>query len=350
MTEAMSDVTPQPAGTPGKTSFHMGLVIWPLVLVAALFLGWSGFWYVQVDKAEARLDEMMAREATAGKQWTCADRKIGGYPFRFEMSCTAASVTLKDSDIMLNIGATKAVSQIYDPSLVIIEAYGPLTFKDPNAEVWTVKWELARSSIRFDLSNTKDFPERSALEMKALTIMAPKGQRPPTTIESIDVQGRRNPEKFATERAYDLAFTLTNLDDPTLNEVSKTNDKLSLSYDMTINHNPVPSNKPVNEQLEAWRSQGGMVSLRQFTMTRGPFNLVTSGDIRLDAQHRPDLKLDIKVKGLDQAMKATGQKSDILGMLGGSRAASGELTFNLRTQNGQVFMGPLSIGKIPPLY
>jgi hypothetical protein len=225
-----------------------------------------------------------------------------------------------------------------------------LTFKDPNAEVWTVKWELARSSIRFDLSNTKDFPERSALEMKALTIMAPKGQRPPTTIESIDVQGRRNPEKFATERAYDLAFTLTNLDDPTLNEVSKTNDTLSLSYDMTINHNPVPSNKPVNEQLEAWRSQGGMVSLRQFTMTRGPFNLVTSGDIRLDAQHRPDLKLDIKVKGLDQAMKATGQKSDILGMLGGSRAASGELTFNLRTQNGQVFMGPLSIGKIPPLY
>ena len=349
----MSDVTshdPSVTSVSPKKSFHMRLVVIPLALVVLLAAGWSAFWYQQVNKFEARLDELIEREATLGKQWTCADRKIGGYPFRVEATCGATSLVLKDVKLNLGIGAVRAVAQAYDPALMIIEADGPMLITNEAGETWTTKWELARSSVRLDLKNLKDLPERSSLEIKAISIFAPNNPKVSTTIESIDMQARRNPEKFATERAYDLAFTVTNLVDFMLAEITKTNDPLSLSYDLTITRNPEPSKKPLPEQLELWRSQGGLVTFRQMMVNRGPFNLVMSGEMGLDAQHRPDFRFDTKVKGLDELLKATGQKADILNLLGGKRAMSGEMTFNLRTQSGQAFIGPLPLGKMPPLY
>ncbi len=345
----MSDLPPLDS-VPVKKSFHMRLVVIPLALVGVLAAGWSAFWYQQVSKFEARLDELIAREATLGKQWTCADRKIGGYPFRVEVTCGSTSLVLKDMKLTLGIGAVRAVAQAYDPALMIIEADGPMLITNEAGETWTTKWDVARSSVRLDLKNLKDLPERSSLEMKAISIFAPNNPRVSTTIEAIDMQARRNPEKFATERAFDLAFTVTNLVDFLLNELSKTNDPLSLSYDLTITRNPEPSNKPVTEQLELWRSQGGLLTLRQLMVNRGTFNLVMNGELGLDQQHRPDFRFDTKVKGLDELLKVAGQKPDILNLLGGKRAASGEMNFNLRTLSGQAFIGPLPLGKMPPLY
>lgn len=335
---------------PVKRTFNILFVILPLAVVALGVLGWSAFWYQKVGQVEARLDELIRREAEAGKQWTCNDRKIGGYPFRVEISCSSAALAIKDTDLKIGIGAMHFVVQAYDPALMIVEAESPMSVTNNSGETWTVKWDLARSSIRLDLSNVKDLPERSAMEIKSISVLAPKSQKATTTIESIDIQGRRNPEKFATERAYDLAFTMTNLNDQTLNELSKTNDPLTVSYDMMMTHSVEPSNKPVNDQLEAWRSQGGLINLRQFTVSRGPFTMVMSGELGFDVQHRPDFRLDLKVKGVEDVLKATGQRADMLALLGGKRAATGEMAFNLRTQGGQAFIGPMPLGKLPPLY
>jgi len=349
----MSDSMPNgPALAPSSAqkSFHIRLVVMPLALVALLAAGWSAFWFQQINKFEARLDQLIEREASLGKQWTCADRKIGGFPFRVELVCGATSLALKDLKLTAKLGAVRAVAQAYDPALMIIEADGPMLISNEASETWTVKWELARSSVRLDLANLKDLPERSALEVKSISIFAPNNQRVSTTIEAIDVQARRNPEKFASERAFDLAFTVTNLVDFQLAEISRTNDPLSLSIDLMLTRNPEPSKKPLPEQLELWRSQGGLATLRQLQVTRGPLNLVMSGELGLDAQHRPDFRIDTKVKGLDELLRASGQKADILNLLGGKRAASGEMNFNLRTLSGQAFIGPLPLGKMPPLY
>ncbi len=349
----MSDLTPHDpvlVSLPAKKSFHMGLVVFPLALVGLLAAGWSAFWYHQVNKFETRIDELIEREASLGKKWICADRKIGGFPFRVELTCGSTSLALKDLKLTAGIGAVRVVAQAYDPALIIIEADGPMVIANEADEQWTVKWELARSSVRLDLGNIKDLPERSSLEIKTISIFASKNPNASTTIESVDVQARRNPEKFVTERAFDMAFTMTNLVDLTLKELSKTNDPLSLSYDLTITRNPEPSKKPLPELMELWRSQGGLLTLRQFIINRGPFNVAMSGELGLDAQHRPDFRFDTKVKGLNELLKASGQKLDILNLLGGKRAASGEMNFNLRTMSGQAFIGPLPLGKMPPLY
>ena len=51
-----------------------------LVLVVALFGGWSLFWHFAANKAEATIEGWRAREAKAGRIYACGSQTIGGYP------------------------------------------------------------------------------------------------------------------------------------------------------------------------------------------------------------------------------------------------------------------------------
>jgi len=72
--------------------------LWPVFvmpgLVAVLAIGWSVFWYVASSEIGRQFDGWQAREAKAGRIYKCGDLSVGGYPFRFEVSCANASASL----------------------------------------------------------------------------------------------------------------------------------------------------------------------------------------------------------------------------------------------------------------
>src|SRR5665647_1310929 len=68
-----------------------------LVLVAALFGGWSWFWYYATGKAQTTVEGWRAREAKAGRIYACGSESFGGFPFRFEMNCAAASASFQSN-------------------------------------------------------------------------------------------------------------------------------------------------------------------------------------------------------------------------------------------------------------
>ncbi len=75
---------------------------------------WSGTggWFWLRGKAESEIDGWFAREAQAGRrQWTCADRSLTGYPFRFELRCS--SLAFARSDVRFTVGPVVAVAQVY---------------------------------------------------------------------------------------------------------------------------------------------------------------------------------------------------------------------------------------------
>ena len=104
-----------------------------LVLVAALFGGWSWFWSYASGKAQVTLDGWRAREAKSGRVYACGSETIGGYPFRFEVNCEQASASFQSSlpPVELKAGGILVAAQVYDPTLLISEFHGPLTVADP---------------------------------------------------------------------------------------------------------------------------------------------------------------------------------------------------------------------------
>src|SRR3972149_1874514 len=86
-----------------------------LLLVALLFGGWSGFWYYAAGKAEATVDGGRGREAKSGRIYDCGSQTIGGYPFRFELNCDAASALLQSNQPPVEIKARGVLvaAQVY---------------------------------------------------------------------------------------------------------------------------------------------------------------------------------------------------------------------------------------------
>ena len=95
--------------------------------------------------------EIAAKEAQAGRVYTCGSQSIGGYPFRIEVSCseTAADFRKPGSETALKMGPALVAAQIYDPQLVIGEFKGPLIVSSPhNPSSLEVNWTLAQTSVR----------------------------------------------------------------------------------------------------------------------------------------------------------------------------------------------------------
>ena len=103
-----------------------------LVLLVALIGGWSWFWHYAAGRAETAIAGWRAREAKAGRVYTCGSQTIGGYPFRIEVTCGKAAALFRSNQppVEVKTGEMLIAAQIYDPTLLITEFHGPLSVAD----------------------------------------------------------------------------------------------------------------------------------------------------------------------------------------------------------------------------
>src|SRR3984893_15691571 len=126
-----------------------------LLLIAAI--AWSIFWFYAASQVDVNADAWRAQEAKSGRVYDCARRSVGGYPFRLEVRCDGASVSLQsqtagqaatEAPIMAKLGEILVVAQVYDPKLLIAEFTAPATISDRGGPPsMMVNWSKARSSV-----------------------------------------------------------------------------------------------------------------------------------------------------------------------------------------------------------
>src|SRR4051812_45443884 len=144
----MPDMTPAPRRRPLWRLFIMPA----LLLVAAI--AWSGFWFYAASEVGVRADAWRAQEAKAGRIYDCGKRSVAGYPFRLEVRCDDASVTLvsqtagASAPFTARLGEIMVIASIYQPKLLIAEFKAPATIADrgqpPSLKV---NWTVGRSSV-----------------------------------------------------------------------------------------------------------------------------------------------------------------------------------------------------------
>src|SRR5436305_9303909 len=105
-----------------------------LVVVAAL--AWTAFWFFAASQVDVSADAWRAQEAKSGRIYDCARRSVAGFPFRLEVRCDGASVSLNSQTagqaagqgpITAKLGEILVVAQVYDPKLLIAEFTAPAT-------------------------------------------------------------------------------------------------------------------------------------------------------------------------------------------------------------------------------
>src|ERR1700752_152711 len=135
--------------------------LWRLFLLPVLLLiaaaAWSAFWFYAASQVDVSVDAWRAQEAKSGRVFDCARRSVAGFPFRLEVRCEGASVSLlsqtaaqaaTQAPITAKLGEILVVAQVYDPKLLIAEFTAPATISDRGGSPsMLVNWRTARSSV-----------------------------------------------------------------------------------------------------------------------------------------------------------------------------------------------------------
>jgi hypothetical protein len=398
----MSDMTLAPRRRPLWRLFIMPV----LVLIAAM--AWSAFWFYAASQVDVAADAWRAREAKSGRVYDCAKRTVAGFPFRLEVRCDGASVSLvsqtagaaaAQAPVTAKLGEILVVAQIYDPKLLIAEFTAPATiFERGLSPSMTVNWSKARASV----VGLPAVPQRASIvfddaEVDRINESMPA---PLARAKHVELHGRLAEgsalDRPVIETVLQIAAGSVQGVHPLLAEPFDANVRTMLSGLKDFSPKPWP------ERFREVQATGGHVEIVQSRIQQGDLIAVAAGTLGLSANGRLDGELQMTVAGIEKVIPALGiekmldegvpqatldrvvpgvKTQDVNNLLGAlDRAIPGlgkvvkqnanvgvaaginalgkeavlegkkARAFPLRFVDGAVFLGPLKVAQIPPLF
>lgn len=339
------------------------LLIVPVVLLVLLAVVWSGVWVYAANRAEHELDAWVGREAKLGRVWNCPDRRLGGFPFRFELTCTTPSLETHGGDaVRFTAMSSRAVAQIWAPNHIVAEFAGPARVEDRvTGEAYAANWSLLQMSGIGDLSGQ---PQRFSLVVHDPVLEKPTNvgpaQPPVMSARLLEFHVRRLPGNNGPD-ALDYAAGITGGESAMLKQAGSDGPvDVTLQGIVTAAADLRPM--PVAQRLKAWAAAGGVARLEKLTISAPQVAASAKGVLALDRQGRLNGNLDLGfsglndlVKQLDRAGVIPSELSPIVGalaMVGRPGPVDGRqgVTFALSFKDGTLRLGGFPVGMVPPAF
>jgi hypothetical protein len=395
----MPDMTPAPRRRPLWRLFIM-----PALLVVAAIV-WSGFWFYAASEVGVRADEWRAREAKSGRIYDCGKRSVAGYPFRLEVRCEDASVTLVSqtagaaTPFTAKLGEIMVIASIYQPKLLIAEIKAPAVIADRGQPPsMKVNWTVARSSV----AGLPAVPERASIVFDNPSIDRVNGpvQTPLAKANHVELHGRLAEGSVAANPVIEAALQIAG------GSVQEVHPLLAAPFESDIQARLSGlkdfSPKPWPERFREIQAAGGKVEIVRSRIQQGDLIAISAGTLGLNAQGRIEGELQMTVTRLERVIPALGidkmlelgvpqatldrvapgvKSQDLTNLFGAldkaipglgkvvkqntnvgvavginALGAPAELegkkarSFPLRFVDGAVFFGPLKVGQVPPLF
>lgn len=386
--------------------------LWRLFILPALLLvaaaAWSAFWFYAASQVDVKADAWRAREARSGRVYDCARRSVAGFPFRLEIRCDGASVSLQSqtagqavtqTPITAKLGEILVVAQVYDPKLLIAEFTAPATISDRGGQpTMSVNWRTARSSV----VGLPAVPQRASIvfDDPAIDRVNASVPTPLARARHVELHGR-----LAEGSAFDhpLIEAVLKIEGGSVQEVHPL---LAAPFDADVRTMLSGlkdfSPKPWPVRFREIQAAGGHVEIVQSRIAQGDLVAVAAGTLGLSASGRLDGELQMTVAGIEKVIPALGIEkmldegvpqatldrvapgvktqdvSNLLGALDRAIPGLGKVvkqnanvgvavginalgkeavlegkkarTFPLRFADGAVFLGPLKVGQVPALF
>jgi hypothetical protein len=330
----------------------------PFATLLLVAVAWSIAWLVIRNRTSEAIDAWIAAEAQAGRHWACADKTLGGYPFRVELTC--GSVRFTDGQVTASTGSLRSLAQIYQPRHLIAELQGPLRFNDGRTSV-EGEWRLLDASLR----GSRDGLERASVVITEprLRIRGLTPQDMPLSSERFEAHVRPNPTRRESDGAYDAALVSRQARIPGLDQLAGGTEATDIQVDVTATQAEGLSGRTGIDEVERWREAGGKLEVVHFAMRKGPRRLEGKGQLQLDEERRLAGRISLAAAGLDELIgNLTGNRGGggLLGALLGQSAqvgaAQGEASLKplppLSLAEGKVILGPFVVPRLrlEPLY
>jgi hypothetical protein len=262
----------------------------PFALLLLLALGYSAYWYLVANRIDAELERLNRSEAIPGVTLAFAEKRVGGFPFRFDI--TLEGVTLAST---ADNGATAWRAErialhamSYGRALYILEADGLQTFSWPRADgtlnILQVTPGIARASAyvvdgalaRFDIDvlnvSGEDVsqgaaPERNFSAARAQLHLLARDDNTMALVASL----------YAAQIGSGYRPALG----PDLSRVRIEGHFTEAQHFDTLR----AGTAVMRDALEAWREAGGTLILNPIEAAWGGTQLMGEGTLALDEEH-----------------------------------------------------------------
>ena len=355
----------------------------PFALLVALAVIWTGLWFYAASRAETAIAGWRAREAKSGRTYECGTQAISGFPFRIEVRCTepVAELRGKNAQVVLRGADLVMLAQIYQPTLLIGEFKSPMTVADPGQPpAYVVNWSLGQSSVR----GTPRAPQRGSLVFENLKVQRPGSDATVLSAKRFELHGRMAEGSAADNPVLDVGLRATAASAPEVHPIAAI--PLDAEVSATLRGLADFAPKPWPARFRELQARGGRIDIVNARVQQGEVIAVSSGSLGLTERGNLDGQLQMTVVGLEHVLKqldlealvsqgrvgsAIDKLDKLLPGLGGiARKQAGPsilvgldaigkrttlegkpaVTVPLRFVDGRVMLGPLPVGRTPPLF
>ncbi|MGY6570016.1 MAG: DUF2125 domain-containing protein [Salinarimonas sp.] len=349
------DETPQtPPVTPKQRRGSRFWLYAPFVLLVTVIVAWSATWFFVRERVHSEIEMRLAREANLGRNWDCADRRVGGYPFRIDISCASLIFTRADGTTF-SLGPTRAVAQVYQPRHVIVEAAGPFRGTDGIAS-FEGDWQSLRASITELGRGTEQF----ALDLRGpeITVQGAGPVPVEASAERVELYLRPAPDLAPGVGAVDMVMRASDARTPMLDQLVGDERPAQLEIAARTTNLRNLRAGPPRQMAMAWRDAGGMLTLDMIDVRKGDAHVQVAGELRLDDALRPQGRIEPAAAGIEdlvgRLLGGGQQQANVMMMLDAlaprDQATTGPEGLRrfpaLDLRDGRVFMGPIPIPQV----
>ncbi len=328
--------------------------------VLALAALWSGSWLLARGRAEAGLDAWIRAEAARGREWTCPDRAVEGYPFAIRVTCTKPTFhgEIAGRSSSGTVEALRAGVEVAQPRTVDVEVDGPLALHaDDGSYTLLASW----NALRMTLGPLPGPFAVGSLDVDRLAVTLSPSDTEDLNLRADHLAGAAEPAA-AGPGDETWRFAAAAVSFPTLDGLTGTPEPFASEGRGVLGRADLLAT-PTAAHLDAWRQAGGQLRLAALSLAKGSFSGQAAGTLALDDDHRLAGRLDTTLQGFEPLAERFGipvagvKLGGLLsGLLGGrqpkpARSSADAVHLALTFADGHVAVGPLRTPlRLDPFY
>lgn len=358
------------AAATGRTGIRWGIVGPSLALVALVAL-YTVYWIGVSGEVRKAIENFAASETRVATSWD--NFSVGGYPFRIEagfLSPAARAPGTPEEWQWQGEGASLSLLPYnLRHAILTLEGEQRLSYLDLRTR------ERRRNEMRFTAGSARASYValaarpfgRLAIDIEALEgehRLGASGETQNMTAKRLQLHARpaETPEGGEVPDSYDLALQAEDIDIggaaiPALGQ------NMTLFLAQTrLRAVPPTNHASLVELMREWQAAGGTLAISDLVVKWGPLDLYASGELGLDAAHRPEGQLEARItdfEGLLDAMVEDGLVEErearvaLAGLVLVSQfqgKKSNEVRMPVIMRDGRLYLGPLAVARLDPLY
>lgn len=318
--------------------------IWLALAIVVVIAGYTAGWFYVAGMLVDRVNAEVAAINGDGRRASCENAEARGYPFRIGIFCRSVLYEDAPAGISMRAGAFRSAAQVYAPRHIIAELDGPARVQVPGVAALDIGWSVLRSSARL----SEPLPERVSVEGRNVTVAL---DEPGPDLQPLGSAGLAELHMRPAGAGLDVAVRFVDL----ALEPELTGGVTLPPLDGLVDVSIADGVSLLRSDLDSLRGSGKSGTIRTFSLSLDEETGATvSGPVAIDENGLVDAELEVTLRnpqalaGILGDLMPEARREIELGLAG--LAAGGDTaTFPLRIAKGEISMGFLSLGTIPPI-